>query len=159
MTMPWLPFGTVYGTLLNFRAERDALGARMDEPPYKGAPKAPVLYIKTANTWTPHGRSITLPAHVQQAAEWAEPVNWMNCLVLHDDAPVTAEALQQSLTAAGIETRPFFSPIPLLDIYRDGGSYPVSERLARTGINLPSGPRLGLDEVETVIKTIRTCLS
>jgi len=66
MTMPWLPFGTVYGTLLNFRAERDALGARMDEPPYKGAPKAPVLYIKTANTWTPSGRSVTLPAHVPE---------------------------------------------------------------------------------------------
>ncbi|NBQ88488.1 MAG: fumarylacetoacetate hydrolase [Betaproteobacteria bacterium] len=66
MSMPWLPFGTVYGTLLNFRAELDALGALMDAPPYKGAPKAPVLYIKTANTWTPHGRSITLPPHVQQ---------------------------------------------------------------------------------------------
>lgn len=66
MTMPWLPFGTVYGTLLNFRAEREALGARMDQPPYKGAPKAPVLYIKTANTWTPHGRTITLPSRVDQ---------------------------------------------------------------------------------------------
>lgn len=64
MTMPWLPFGTVYGTLLNFRAERDALSARMDEPPYKGAPQAPVLYIKTANTWTPSGRSVPVPARV-----------------------------------------------------------------------------------------------
>ncbi|MFM8609566.1 MAG: fumarylacetoacetate hydrolase family protein [Burkholderiaceae bacterium] len=69
MTLPWLTFGTVYGTLLNFRAERDALGARMDEPPYKGAPRAPVLYVKTANTWTPSGRRVplpTIPAHVAQ---------------------------------------------------------------------------------------------
>ncbi len=66
MSMPWLPFGTVYGTLLNFRAELSGLGARMAEPPYKGAPMAPVLYIKTANTWTPHGRSIALPAGVLQ---------------------------------------------------------------------------------------------
>lgn len=66
MSLPWLPFGTVYGTLLNFRAELNALGPRLDEPPYKGAPKAPVLYIKTANTWTPHGRPIALPPAVQQ---------------------------------------------------------------------------------------------
>lgn len=66
MSLPWLPFGTVYGTLLNFRAERDTLGARMDAPPYKGPPQAPVLYIKTANTWTPSGRSVPLPAHVPQ---------------------------------------------------------------------------------------------
>lgn len=66
MSMPWLPFGTVYGTLLNFRAELDALGPRMDEPPYKGAPKAPVLYVKTANTWTPSGRSVLLPARAPE---------------------------------------------------------------------------------------------
>jgi 5-oxopent-3-ene-1,2,5-tricarboxylate decarboxylase/2-hydroxyhepta-2,4-diene-1,7-dioate isomerase len=49
-----MPAGTVYGTLLNFRAEVDALWApQMNEPPYKAPPQAPVLYVKTANTWTP----------------------------------------------------------------------------------------------------------
>jgi 5-oxopent-3-ene-1,2,5-tricarboxylate decarboxylase/2-hydroxyhepta-2,4-diene-1,7-dioate isomerase len=64
--MPFLPFGTVYGTLLNFRGEVAALGAQMDQPPYKAPPRAPVLYIKTANTWSPHGRSISVPAHVPE---------------------------------------------------------------------------------------------
>ena len=60
--MSFLPQGTVYGTLLNFRREYDALAEQMDAPPYKAPPNAPVLYIKPANTWTPHGRAIVLPA-------------------------------------------------------------------------------------------------
>lgn len=62
----FMPKGTVYGVLLNFRAELDALGAQMNEAPYKAPPKAPVLYVKTANTWTPHGGSITVPLAVPE---------------------------------------------------------------------------------------------
>lgn len=64
--MSFLPTGTVYGTLLNFRRERDALGDRMSAPPHDAPPNAPVLYIKPANTWTPHGRAIALPADARE---------------------------------------------------------------------------------------------
>ena len=47
---PFPMTGTVYGVLLNFQAERDALGERMSLPPYQAPPRAPVLYIKPANT-------------------------------------------------------------------------------------------------------------
>lgn len=60
--------GTVYGTLMNFRSERDALGAKMNEPPYKAPPKAPVLYVKPANTWTENGGAIPVPARVPEVA-------------------------------------------------------------------------------------------
>lgn len=59
---PYLPEGTVYGTLLNFQREARLWAARAAEPPYKGAPRAPVLYIKTANTFSPQGATIRLPA-------------------------------------------------------------------------------------------------
>ena len=62
----FLPTGTVYGTLLNFRAEVVALAAQMTQPPYKAPPKAPVLYVKTANTWSPHGSDIAVPAAVPE---------------------------------------------------------------------------------------------
>jgi len=62
----FLPTGTVYGTLLNFRAEFEALAPKMSEPPYKAPPRAPVLYVKTANTWSPHGAAIALPADVPE---------------------------------------------------------------------------------------------
>ena len=60
------PTGTVYGTLLNFRGELQALGEQLEQAPYNGAPKAPVLYIKTANTWSASGSGIVLPPHVPQ---------------------------------------------------------------------------------------------
>lgn len=63
---PYLPAGTVYGTLLNFRREHALWAPRMHEAPYKAPPKAPVLYIKTANTFSPSGRPIALPAGVAE---------------------------------------------------------------------------------------------
>lgn len=57
---------TVYGTLMNFRGELEALGAKMNEAPYKAPPKAPVLYVKPANTWSENGAPIPVPAHVPE---------------------------------------------------------------------------------------------
>ncbi|MDQ7957334.1 MAG: fumarylacetoacetate hydrolase family protein [Pseudomonadota bacterium] len=64
--MNYLPTGTVYGVLLNFRAEVEAIAPQMDQPPYKAPPKAPVLYVKTANTWTPSGGAVPVPARVPE---------------------------------------------------------------------------------------------
>ncbi len=55
---------TVYGTLLNFRGELEALGVKMNEVPYKAPPTAPVLYVKPANTWSENGAAISVPARV-----------------------------------------------------------------------------------------------
>lgn len=59
-TPAWQPQGTVYGTLLNFRREWDVWAPRMTQDPYKAAPKAPVHYIKTANTFCPSGHDLLL---------------------------------------------------------------------------------------------------
>ena len=56
--------GTVYGTLMNFACEHRALAAQMPEPPYISAPVAPVLYIKTANTFSDYEATILLPSNV-----------------------------------------------------------------------------------------------
>ena len=60
------PQGTVYGALLNFQQEWQIKAPQMPEDPYKGAPKAPVLFIKTANTFTPSGGRIALPSLVAE---------------------------------------------------------------------------------------------
>jgi 5-oxopent-3-ene-1,2,5-tricarboxylate decarboxylase/2-hydroxyhepta-2,4-diene-1,7-dioate isomerase len=59
-TPSWQPTGTVYGTLLNFRREWDLWSPRMTQDPHKAAPKAPVLYVKTANTFSPAGQDLVL---------------------------------------------------------------------------------------------------
>jgi 5-oxopent-3-ene-1,2,5-tricarboxylate decarboxylase / 2-hydroxyhepta-2,4-diene-1,7-dioate isomerase len=63
---PYWPAGTVYGTLLNFRDEVAALGPQMAQPPYKAPPQAPVLFVKTANTWSRSGTTVPVPARVSE---------------------------------------------------------------------------------------------
>jgi len=59
---PYRLSGTVYGALLNHRTALAALGASVDEPPYRGAPRAPVLYIKPRNTLAGDGECVTVPS-------------------------------------------------------------------------------------------------
>jgi 5-oxopent-3-ene-1,2,5-tricarboxylate decarboxylase/2-hydroxyhepta-2,4-diene-1,7-dioate isomerase len=61
-----LSAGTVYGVLLNSSDEWASWAPQMSEPPYKGAPVAPVLYVKTANTWSRCGSAIHVPARSTQ---------------------------------------------------------------------------------------------
>lgn len=63
---PWRPKGTVYGTLLSFRREWDLWAPRMTQDPHKAAPKAPVLYVKTANTFCPAGQDLLLQDGVSE---------------------------------------------------------------------------------------------
>ena len=57
---PWQPQGTVYGSLLNFRSEWALWAPRMTADPYKAPPQAPVLYVKSANTFNPAGHDLLL---------------------------------------------------------------------------------------------------
>jgi 5-oxopent-3-ene-1,2,5-tricarboxylate decarboxylase/2-hydroxyhepta-2,4-diene-1,7-dioate isomerase len=58
--------GTVYGTLLNYKGELEALGSAVHEAPYNQPPKAPVLYIKPINTITGFHTPIPLPSDVPE---------------------------------------------------------------------------------------------
>jgi 5-oxopent-3-ene-1,2,5-tricarboxylate decarboxylase/2-hydroxyhepta-2,4-diene-1,7-dioate isomerase len=56
----------VCGALLNYRADLEALGERMNGPPYLAPPRAPVLYLKPRNTWCAAGDPIALPASAME---------------------------------------------------------------------------------------------
>lgn len=66
MNFPLSGLGTVYGTLLNFRREYELWAPKMNEAPYKAPPRAPVLYVKPANTWGENGSAVPVPARVPQ---------------------------------------------------------------------------------------------
>lgn len=60
---PDLPIhATVYGVLLNSEAEWQQAAPLMASAPYQAPPKAPVLYIKTANTWTLSEHAVAVPS-------------------------------------------------------------------------------------------------
>ena len=54
--------GTVYGVLLNDRATVERLRATFTEAPYKAPPRAPILYIKSRNTFACEGAVVVIPA-------------------------------------------------------------------------------------------------
>ena len=103
--------GTVYGTLMNFRGELDALGDRMNQDPYKAPPQAPVLYVKPANTWTENGGTIALPAGVQELAVGATVA-----MVMKSAREVAGFVLMNDLT---IPHESFYRP-PVKFNARDG---------------------------------------
>ncbi len=60
---------TVYGSTMHHRAELAALGKQAHASPYNAPPKAPVLYIKPANTFSAFSAALHLPApHAQMHA-------------------------------------------------------------------------------------------
>jgi perosamine synthetase len=96
---------------------------------------------------------------LQARAPWARPVDWMAALVLADDAGLDARGLAGALRERGIDTRPFFLGMheqPALHARGlfDGERHPVSERLARRGLLLPSSPALDEATVERVTRAV-----
>jgi 5-oxopent-3-ene-1,2,5-tricarboxylate decarboxylase/2-hydroxyhepta-2,4-diene-1,7-dioate isomerase len=100
--MSWMPQGTVYGVLLNFKKEVDALAPQMNQAPYKAAPKAPVLYVKTANTWSAHGAAIAMPARVPEVE-----IGATIAMVMGDPGKVQGYVLMNDLS---IPHASFFRP-------------------------------------------------
>jgi perosamine synthetase len=89
---------------------------------------------------------------LQADATWARPVYWMNCILV---ASTVRDPLMAFLAAEGVETRPFFHPAHTLPMYETSQRYPVAERLAASGINLPSYPTLREEEVAGICALIR----
>lgn len=82
---------------------------------------------------------------------------WMTTLVVDPECGVDQHDLGAALAADDIATRPFFHPLSSLAAYRDhpqagtaAVDRPVSHRLGRYGINLPSALSLTEDDVERV---------
>lgn len=90
-------------------------------------------------------------------------VPWMNAIVLADAFEADAVELASLLAARGIETRPFFAglheqPALLRRGLFSGERYPVTERLARQGLYLPSGLDLDAETIDRVVKELASSL-
>ena len=65
-TNPAPQAGTVYVVVLNDRGSVERMGAALTEAPYKAQPKAPILYIKPANTFATDGAQVSLPGGAEK---------------------------------------------------------------------------------------------
>lgn len=85
---------------------------------------------------------------------WAENVYWLSSVVIQD-AGVSRDEVMQRMLDQGIETRPFFYPMHTLPPYAvAAASYPVAEKLANSGINLPSSANLTEFQVIRVVESL-----
>lgn len=86
---------------------------------------------------------------------------WMAAFLVGPEGDaVSRDAVARALDRLGVETRPFFVPIPDLPAHRDPGAHcPVTVDLSRRGINLPTYPELTDAGVKTVVERVRAALS
>ena len=89
-------------------------------------------------------------------ADWAQNAFWICCVLLNDEFPHDRDFVMEHLAAAGIETRPFFYPMHTLPMYANTheGAFPVSERLAARGLNVPSSANLTEEDVSYVCRSL-----
>jgi perosamine synthetase len=110
-----------------------------------------------------HKRLADLPIELPVERKWAKNVYWMYGLVLQDHVPLDAIELARELRTRDVDTRPLFigmheQPILQQKGYFVGETYPVTERLARRGLYLPSGLTLTEAQIRTVADAVREVL-
>lgn len=95
---------------------------------------------------------ITLPPE----AVWAKNIYWLYSILIDEEKfGMSSKELGKQLKKRGIETRPLFPPVHQQPIYNTGQNLPVSERLSRCGLSLPSSVNLNGDEIERITGEIR----
>lgn len=71
------------------------------------------------------------------------------------DFPVTRDVLVEILRAEGALARPYYSPPLHLQDAPDHPSLPVSEALAQSIIQMPTGESVDLDDIEAIARLVR----
>lgn len=93
--------------------------------------------------------------------KWARNVYWMFSVVLDEKLSVERDVVMAGLAKEGIETRPIFYPMHTLPPYRRlarGKRFPVAERIASRGLNLPTSARLTHEDIDLVCDALKKCI-
>jgi len=90
---------------------------------------------------------------------WAKMVYWMYCIEIDPLLGMDAEQMMIELGKRGIGTRPFFIGMHEQPVFRDlglfaGECYPITERISRQGLYLPSGLSLTEREIDEVVESV-----
>ena len=96
--------------------------------------------------------------------DWGKSVFWVYSLLLADDHPLDAVSFAAALKQEGVETRPFFLGMHEQPVFHDMGlfaeeTYPVTERIARKGLYIPSGLAITPEQMDQVCAAVRKILS
>lgn len=85
---------------------------------------------------------------------------WMYSIILKDTVKLSRDKVMRELEKKGIETRPIFYPVHTMPPYFEGAhKYPVAEKLASRGINLPTHGRLSINDILYVIRSLKAVIN
>jgi perosamine synthetase len=101
-----------------------------------------------------------LPLHLPVERPGVKNVYWMYGLVLGYEVGFDAAELAARLGERGVQTRPFFvgmheQPALLRRGLFKGEAYPVTERISRRGLYLPSGQAITDEQIAVVIAAVK----
>ena len=103
----------------------------------------------------------SLPVQLPAEKSWAKNVYWMYGLVIDEKTGITAKELAVRLKEKEIETRPFFLGMHEQPVFRkaglfEGSSFPITERISRYGLYLPSGQAITDDQINNVVAALQS---
>lgn len=104
------------------------------------------------NSLLKNAEGITLPVE----KSWARNVFWMYSVLIGDEFGMDRDEVMHELKKQGIDSRPFFYPLHHMPPYLSEEELPVTERISRQGINLPSGNLLSDEEIAKVCDTLKS---
>lgn len=95
---------------------------------------------------------------------WARHVYWMYAVELDDSTGLNASQFAENLLEREVQTRPFFVGMHDQPVLRDLGlfedeEYPISDRISRQGLYLPSGMALTESQLDQVCEVVREVLA
>mgnify|MGYP001377385937 CR=1 FL=1 len=103
----------------------------------------------------------SLPVQLPVEKSWAKNVYWMYGLVIDEKTGITAKELAVRLKEKEIETRPFFLGMHEQPVFRkaglfEGASFPITERISRYGLYLPSGQAITDNQINNVVAALQS---
>lgn len=103
-----------------------------------------------------------LPLQIPHIEPWARTSVWMYAVVLDDSVTFDADEFARRLQSLGVDTRPFFLGMHEQPVYRkffNNEAFPITEKISRRGLYLPSGQAITDEQIELVIEAVRRILS
>jgi len=93
---------------------------------------------------------------------WGKCIYWLYSILIDPEKiRILRDDLAEKLEERGIETRRFFYPLHEMPIYQKYAidAYPVSSRISKQGLNLPSSVKLLEDEVKYIAQKLKEIIS
>ena len=99
-------------------------------------------------------KGITIPPN----KDWAFNGYWLYTFLVDENFGVSRDELIEKMMKNGVETRPLFFPLHIMPPYqqyvKSDQKFPVSDRLSKLGISLPSSVNIEASEQENILKFI-----